>query len=169
MLETDYMDDPKRPGAVLGPKTVPKRTRQLLEAGLDEPTNREAWINDAKNSVLSILQQQSVNQDQASKIWGDVDDQFFLRERAEDIAFFTKGIIDGEEHQPIIQIRDVGVEIPVATQIFLHTKSTKNLFSIVAATMDKMGLNIQDARLQTTSDNRTFDVFYVFFLSNFVF
>ena len=36
MLETDYMDDPKRPGAVLGPKTVPKRTRQLLAAGLDE-------------------------------------------------------------------------------------------------------------------------------------
>ena len=24
-LETDYMDDPMRPGAVLGPKTVPKR------------------------------------------------------------------------------------------------------------------------------------------------
>ena len=36
MLETDYIDDPKRPGAVLGPKTVPKRTRQLLAAGLDE-------------------------------------------------------------------------------------------------------------------------------------
>lgn len=36
LLETDYMDDPRRPGAVLGPKTVPKRTRQLVEAGLDE-------------------------------------------------------------------------------------------------------------------------------------
>ena len=36
MLETDYMDDPRRPGAVLGPKTVPKRTRQLLAAGIDE-------------------------------------------------------------------------------------------------------------------------------------
>lgn len=36
MLETDYIDDPKRPGAVLGPKTVPKRTRQLLAAGLEE-------------------------------------------------------------------------------------------------------------------------------------
>ena len=36
MLETDYMDDPRRPGAVLGPKTVPKRTQQLLEAGMDE-------------------------------------------------------------------------------------------------------------------------------------
>ena len=36
MLETDYMDDPRRPGAVLGPKTVPKRTQQLIEAGMDE-------------------------------------------------------------------------------------------------------------------------------------
>ncbi|MGB1679052.1 MAG: TatD family hydrolase [Poseidonia sp.] len=35
-METDYMDDPRRPGAVLGPKTVPKRTRQLLDAGIDE-------------------------------------------------------------------------------------------------------------------------------------
>ncbi len=31
MMETDYIDDPRRPGAVLGPKTVPKRTKELLE------------------------------------------------------------------------------------------------------------------------------------------
>ena len=36
LLETDYMDDLRRPGAVLGPKTVPKRTQQLLQAGIDE-------------------------------------------------------------------------------------------------------------------------------------
>ncbi|MFL2499592.1 MAG: [protein-PII] uridylyltransferase [Porticoccaceae bacterium] len=136
-------------------------TKQVLQSGLDQPTNRVAWVNDAKNSVLKILQHQSVNEAEATRVWGDVDDQFFLRERAEDIAFFTEGIIDGIDNQPIIQIRDVGVEIPVATQIFLHTKSTKNLFAMIAAVLDKLGLSIQDARLQTTSDNRTFDVFYV--------
>jgi len=31
MMETDYIDDPRRPGAVLGPKTVPKRTIELLK------------------------------------------------------------------------------------------------------------------------------------------
>lgn len=31
MMETDYIDDPKRPGAVLGPKTVPRRTFELLD------------------------------------------------------------------------------------------------------------------------------------------
>lgn len=34
MMETDYIDDPRRPGAVLGPKTVPKRTLELLEKNI---------------------------------------------------------------------------------------------------------------------------------------
>ncbi len=36
MLETDFIDDPDRPGAVLGPKTVPRRTRWLLETGHED-------------------------------------------------------------------------------------------------------------------------------------
>ncbi|WP_226041746.1 TatD family hydrolase [Natrinema sp. DC36] len=35
LMETDYIDDPDRPGAVLGPKTVPRRVRWLLENGHD--------------------------------------------------------------------------------------------------------------------------------------
>jgi TatD-related deoxyribonuclease len=31
MMETDYIDDPRRPGAVLGPKTIPKLTKSLIE------------------------------------------------------------------------------------------------------------------------------------------
>jgi len=34
MMETDYLDDPRRPGAVLGIKTVPKRTKSLMIRGL---------------------------------------------------------------------------------------------------------------------------------------
>ena len=34
MLETDYLDYPNRPVAVLGPKTVPKRTKISLENNL---------------------------------------------------------------------------------------------------------------------------------------
>ncbi|RQG97716.1 TatD family hydrolase [Natrarchaeobius chitinivorans] len=36
LMETDYVDDPDRPGAVLGPKTVPRRVRWMLENGLDD-------------------------------------------------------------------------------------------------------------------------------------
>jgi TatD-related deoxyribonuclease len=34
LMETDYMDDPRRPGAVLGPATVPRKTRRWIEEGI---------------------------------------------------------------------------------------------------------------------------------------
>src|SRR5256884_7452291 len=34
LLETDYIDDPRRPGAVLGPATVPRKTRAWIDKGL---------------------------------------------------------------------------------------------------------------------------------------
>ena len=41
LLETDYIDDPRRPGAVLGPATVPKKTRAWIQTGI--LTEDQAW------------------------------------------------------------------------------------------------------------------------------
>ncbi|WP_299335488.1 TatD family hydrolase [Haloplanus sp.] len=40
LMETDFVDDPDRPGAVMGPKTVPRRVRWLLEEGYDDAMRR---------------------------------------------------------------------------------------------------------------------------------
>ena len=42
MLETDYIDDLRRPGAVLGPATVPRRTFDLFSRGA--LTEEQGWI-----------------------------------------------------------------------------------------------------------------------------
>ncbi len=54
MMETDYLDDPNRPGAVLGIKTVPRRTKQMLEDGL--MTEEDVYIIHKENpeKVYSI-------------------------------------------------------------------------------------------------------------------
>ena len=51
MMETDYIDDPRRPGAVLGPKTVPKRTFELIENGL--LTEKQAFIIHNQNPEIT--------------------------------------------------------------------------------------------------------------------
>ena len=48
-METDFLDDPRRPGAVLGPKTIPKRTDELCAALLVENDQ-----NDVENLLLKI-------------------------------------------------------------------------------------------------------------------
>jgi TatD-related deoxyribonuclease len=47
LMETDYIDDPERPGAVLGPKTVPRRVRWLLQEG-EEAAVRTAHVETPK-------------------------------------------------------------------------------------------------------------------------
>jgi TatD-related deoxyribonuclease len=39
-LETDYIDDPERPGAVLGTRTVPRRVESLVDAGHEDAVER---------------------------------------------------------------------------------------------------------------------------------
>lgn len=135
-------------------------TKLALHDGLEEPVDRSDWVDNAKQHALRLLRDDNIGESTAKDIWGDVADQFFLRERAEDIARFTQSIL-ASDREPIILLRDVGVEISVATQIFVHTSTGKNIFPIIAAILDKLRLNIVDARLQTTSDDRAFDVFYV--------
>jgi TatD-related deoxyribonuclease len=45
VMETDYMDDPRRPGAVLGPKTVPRRTKALAAALAEAGEDVEEWMS----------------------------------------------------------------------------------------------------------------------------
>jgi len=40
LMETDFVDDPERPGAVMGPKTVPRRVRWLLDEGHEDAVER---------------------------------------------------------------------------------------------------------------------------------
>jgi len=40
LMETDFLDDPDRPGAVLGVKTVPKRVRWFREQGYEDAIQR---------------------------------------------------------------------------------------------------------------------------------
>tara|TARA_B100000959_G_scaffold18772_1_gene18207 strand:- start:2246 stop:3136 length:891 start_codon:yes stop_codon:yes gene_type:complete len=49
-METDFLDDPRRPGAVLGPKTVPKRTQQLCTA-----LQAADWDDDKVSELLNSI------------------------------------------------------------------------------------------------------------------
>ena len=51
-METDYLDDKNRPGAVLGPRTIPKRTNQLIEK-LGKSGYSEEEVNEIVENIHS--------------------------------------------------------------------------------------------------------------------
>lgn len=54
LLETDYIDDPQRPGTVLGPATVPRKTKAWLEKGLLSPLQARAIHTDLPERTYGI-------------------------------------------------------------------------------------------------------------------
>jgi len=137
-------------------------TKRALQLGTVAPFSRAAWVREAKDSALRALGADNIVSAEAISVWRDVDEDFFLRESAEDVAEFTKAILANQDAgKAVILISDVGEEIPVATQIFVHSKDRQNNFSIIASALDRLNLNIHDARLNSNSEGSAFDVFYV--------
>ncbi|WP_461516462.1 [protein-PII] uridylyltransferase [Porticoccus sp.] len=137
-------------------------TKRALQRGLENPFDRNAWVESTKLAALETLARYGITQPKALEIWGNVDDEFFLREKAEDIATYTAAIAKrGDNSDPVILIQNAGVEIPIATQIFIHTKGIDNVFPTTAATLDHLQMNIMDARLHRDTEGHTFDTFYV--------
>jgi TatD-related deoxyribonuclease len=51
LMETDYIDDIRRPGAVLSPKSVPKLTKKLLEENLlSEQQSEKIHLENPQNT-----------------------------------------------------------------------------------------------------------------------
>ena len=141
-------------------------TKRALSRGLGAPVHKSRWSKNAKSVIFKRLKERQIERRHAVKIWGDIGDEFFLRETIDDIVRYTEAIHqhragNQKNLEPVILSRDIGVEIPIVTQIFVYSKDQDNILAVTAAVLDKLNLNIQDARLHTNSDEDTFDVFYV--------
>ncbi|HBN23172.1 MAG TPA: metal-dependent hydrolase [Holosporales bacterium] len=54
LLESDYIDDPKRPGAVIGPKTLPKTVKRLIENSVTSEKNINFAMKELPEKIYGI-------------------------------------------------------------------------------------------------------------------
>lgn len=145
-------------------QTLYTETKNALQRGLGNPIDRSQWVETTRQEALAALRERGISAAAAQAIWTDVDEEFFLRERPGVIARCIEAIHQGQgsdSSAPVILVEDAGMETAMATRIFIYTKGQGNVFPITAATLDQLNLNIQDARLNTSSNGHTFDMFYV--------
>ncbi|OUS10335.1 [protein-PII] uridylyltransferase [Gammaproteobacteria bacterium 54_18_T64] len=138
------------------------QTRDALRRGLENPINKQKWIDNARNETLALLEKEGITREQSTALWSDMDSELFLRESASVITRGVKAVLAAEDPSvPVILIEDAGMEDDSVTRIFIHTKNLANVFPITAATLDTLRLDIHDARLYTGNENHTYDIFYV--------
>tara|TARA_R110000823_G_scaffold210224_4_gene340459 strand:- start:16087 stop:18729 length:2643 start_codon:yes stop_codon:yes gene_type:complete len=138
-------------------------TRRALRRGLDNPVDKQSLIAQTRGVAMDILEGRGFTPEELDDLWRERGEDYFVRERAEDIAWHTEAIADHHERdRPLVLVRN-NAESSVAntTQIFIHARSRSQLFSRVCAALEHLDLSVHDARIYNANDGMSLDTFFV--------
>jgi len=141
-------------------------TKKALRRGLENPLDRADRIKDKQESALLKLHDKGLAEKEVRAIWENTDDEYFVRESVANIVWHTESIAEhkacnsGEE--TLVLVQDTADTLAEgATHIFIYTVNRNHLFASSAAAMEQLGLNIQDARIFTSSRNYCMNTYSV--------
>jgi len=133
-------------------------------------TNPKLW-NAWRGSLLRqlytettrMLEYRGFTAEELERLWSERGDDYFLRERAEDIAWHTEAIanhVDGDK--PLVLLRN-GMESSVAntTQIFIYAPFDIGAFSRTCSRLEQLDLSIHDARIYHGKDGMSLDTYFI--------
>nr|MBA3730913.1 [protein-PII] uridylyltransferase [Gammaproteobacteria bacterium] len=134
--------------------------RRVLQRGLDNPLAREELIGEVKEASLQLLRARGLDLDACRGLWREFDEQYFLRHSDDEIAWHTQAIVQSDLRQrPLVLVRQLTAR--GSTEIFIYAQSHPQLFAYITSALARLGLNVLDARITTTSAGYTLDTFMV--------
>ncbi len=137
-------------------------TRRALRLGLENLEDREELIEECRDSAAELLRNKQVGVEIAQQLWQLVDDDYFVKETPEDIAWHTELILRSQNmSEPLVVIRPYFMNRRErATQVLVSMRNSYSIFAAIATAIDQNNLNIQDARIYRFGDF-TLSTFYV--------
>jgi [protein-PII] uridylyltransferase len=135
-----------------------KGASDALRRGLEHPVDRQASLDETRAEALAALEASGHPAEAIMACWRHLPDRAFLRLDAEQMAWTTQEVLT-RESLPLVasrRLEDKGI-----SEIFVHAEDFAGLFAVVARELDRMQLNVLAARVVTTADGKSWDIFQV--------
>lgn len=138
-------------------------TKRALRRGLENPIDKQVWIDETRDAAIDTLEYRGFTIEEIEDVWKERGEDYFLREKAEDIAWHTEAIAGHhDKSKPLVLARSsLDSNVANTTQIFIHARSSAALFSRICAQLEQLDLSIHDARIYNANDGMTLDTFFV--------
>lgn len=135
--------------------------RDVIRTGLGRPVEYQMLIEDTKFAASELLVDEFALEE-VEKVWQELGDEYFLKESANEIAWHTRAILQhGDNPAPLVWMRAHRKAAQDAVQIFIYTQDKPNLFATTVAVLDRMNLDVQDARIITATKAFSLDTYVV--------
>ncbi len=134
------------------------KTATALKTGLDNPAQRSIISHEARTSVSRMLEKQGIVSDVLNRLWANFSDDYFIYHTADEISWHSQILLDKKQKKPKVQAR---INHRGEAEIFIYTREKIGLFFSIASTLEQLGLNIADAKINVTGDNYALNSFKV--------
>ena len=135
-------------------------TRLALRQGLEHPVAAIEHVAETRAAVRNLLSVQRIDDDEASTLFLRFPEYSFLRARPDQIAWQALALRHSDPGKVVVAVRslDAGDH---ALEVFVHSPDRDGLFAAIVIALDRLGLEIQQARALDGPGRTIFDSFQV--------
>jgi [protein-PII] uridylyltransferase len=134
-------------------------TGAALRRGLENPLERAVAIRETRSGALSRLLRKECPAGAIRKLWRQLPEHAFLRLTVDQLEWCSEVVINSSN--PEVQIAVRAVQPHGVSELLVCVPDHDGLFASITSVLDEMGFNVMSARILTTRDGRSFDLFQV--------
>lgn len=136
------------------------KTKQALRHGLENPLHKIKQAKETKHCTLKLLQQYPPVAFDIEKFWAALDEDYFIRYSADEIAWHAQSIASTEKQKnPLIKIRQQPTR--GGTEIFVFMKNQNNVFTATTYLLEQLQLAVVDARITMSTHGFTLHTYII--------
>ncbi len=129
---------------------------QALTRAPEERMDRRASADETQREALTLLCRQGMAAEAVKALWQTLPERAFLRLDADQLAWATARV-QGSAGLPLVACRHLPAK--GISELLVHAEDFAGLFAVVARELDRMQLNVLAARVVTSEDGKSWDVF----------
>jgi [protein-PII] uridylyltransferase len=135
-------------------------TRLALRRGLEHPLAAGERIRETREAAHATLSATGMGDGEIAAVFARMPVTSFLRGRPGQVAWQAAALRDIADDDTVVNARPL-VQHAGALEVFVHSPDRDGLFAAIVATLDRLGLAIQQARLLDGPAGNVFDTFEV--------
>ena len=140
-------------------KTLRRQTKIAFQRGFDDPLQEAEKIEQTKKITQTKLEHLGFDTKRIALLWEKVGSEFFIRYSSQEVLTYSQELLKNDKEETFIYIERNGFS--GGTDIFLKTPIKKNLFCNASAALDKLGLNIVEAKIASSRDGNALNTYSV--------
>ena len=135
-------------------------TRYALRRGLAKPVHASERIDETKAAAREALLAAGEDDTRIATLWQEFPDDSFVRYSADQVAWLTTNLLHAPAGDaPLVAIResrDGG-----SSEVFVHARDRDGVFATITAVLDRLSINVLEARVVDSRGGRVLDTFRV--------